>query len=218
MGEKRMRRISMLALALAAAAMFWGPSAAALAASGTHITECTGAMGPASTVTTITGELDVPANATCTLDFVNVTGNVVLETGANLVISAYDEPSTVGGSVLAHLCGTALLQGAVTVAGDVQIRECTGTGTSGFQGPDIAIQGNYECASNAGPCMAWLGSGPGTVTVQSNRVRTSYISLVSIGGTLTCADNQVLTHSHGPNWVTGAASGQCASFSTTTTS
>ena len=109
-----MRSLSMLALAVAAATMLLGPPAAQ-AASGTHVTECTGAIGPGTTVTTITGEVEVPANASCTLDFVNVTGNVLLHQGANLVVSAYDEPSTIGGSVLAHLCGTAVLQGNVTV-------------------------------------------------------------------------------------------------------
>ncbi len=215
-----MRRRLTLALAVMATAiatMLLGPPAAQ-AASGTHVTECTGAIGPGTTVTTITGELDVPANATCTLDFVNVTGNVVLEPGASLVVSAYDEPSTIGGSVLAHLCGTAVLRGNVTVGKDVQIRECTGTGTSGFQGPDIAIQGSFYCAGNAGPCMAWLGSVSGDVTVQSNRTGTSDISLVAVGGDMSCTSNKMVTHSHGPSWVSGAARGQCANFSTTTTS
>jgi hypothetical protein len=59
----------------------------------------------------------------------------------------------------------------VTVGGNLNINSCNGTGTAlknGFQGPDVLIHGNFECLSNAGPCLAWLGTVDGNVQIQSN--------------------------------------------------
>jgi Tannase and feruloyl esterase len=84
----------------------------------------------------------------------------------------------------------------------------------------VLIHGNFECLSNAGPCLAWLGTVDGNVQIQSNNAKAaSDVSLVSVGGNLDCAGNSpAVTHSHGPSWVDGQSQGQCAGFSTTTTS
>jgi hypothetical protein len=84
----------------------------------------------------------------------------------------------------------------------------------------VLIHGNFECQSNAGPCSAWLGTIDGNVQIQSNSARAaSDVSLVSVGGNLNCQGNSpAVTHSHGPSWVDGHSQGQCAGFSTTTTS
>ena len=86
-------------------------------------------------------------------------------------------------------------------------------------GPDTVINGNFECQSNAGPCLAWLGTVGGNLHVQSNRSKgASDVSLVSVGGNLQCAANAPApTRSRGPSWVDGNAQGQCAQFATTTT-
>jgi Tannase and feruloyl esterase len=108
----------------------------------------------------------------------------------------------------------------VTVGGSLNISACNGTALNGFQGPDVLIQGNFECQFNAGPCSAWLGTVDGNVQIQSNQAQAaSDVSLVSVGGNLNCKGNSpAVTRSHGPSWVDGQSQGQCAGFSTTTTS
>jgi feruloyl esterase len=186
---------------------------------------CTSAMsGGASGALNISGNVNVPASASCTLSFVNVTGNVTVGAGATLLITAYTEPSTVGGNVVATACASALLQGNVTVAGNVQISSCV-SGPNGFQGPDTLIQGSFSCQSNvvtqtqATPCVAWLGKVVGNVTISSNTgLLAPDVSLVTSNGTLDCESNApTTTHVHGPSYIEGNATGQCSGFATTTT-
>ena len=181
---------------------------------------CVGTVGGAVGLTTINGNVIVPSGATCTLGFVEVTGNVDVGQGGSLLISAYDEPSTISGSVEAAKCASALLEGNVTVKGNVRIANCTGTGANGFQGPGIVIGGSFECQNNAGSCEAWLGTIAGDAQIRNNRASGSDVSLDTIGGDLVCLGNTTApTHSRGYNWVTGATLGQCgASFTTTSTS
>jgi len=180
---------------------------------------CSGTLGGGSTVTNITGNVTVPEKASCTLDFVTVAGDVHVRKGASLVVTAYTEPSTIRGDIRAQNCGSVLLQGNVTVEGDLRIHSCAG-GPNGFQGPDTLVEGNFECQSNAGPCLAWLGKVEGSVHIQSNRSKTtSDVSLVRVGGNLHCEQNSPApTRAHGPSWVDGRSQGQCADFATKTTS
>jgi feruloyl esterase len=186
---------------------------------------CTGTVGNASTATNISGNVVVPAGASCTLVFVNVTGNITVGAGSTLLVNAYNEPSSIGGSVTATSCASALLEGLVTVGGNVQITSCV-SGPNGFQGPDAVIQGNFTCQSNAvtanqvQPCLAWLGKVVGNVTISSNTsVTASDVSLATIGGTLDCESNTpTTTHAHGPSWVDGNSMGQCTGFATASTS
>jgi hypothetical protein len=115
-------------------------------------TSCSGLIKGA----TVKGNIVVPKNASCTLDTVSVTGDVLVRENASLTLQAYDEPSTIGGNVLADHCALTLLEGTVTVGGDLQIQNCTAN--SGFTGPGIKIRGNFVCQSNLGPCEAWLGT------------------------------------------------------------
>jgi hypothetical protein len=181
---------------------------------------CTGTVGGGAAVTTVNGNVTVPGGASCTLDFVDVTGKVTVQAGGSLLISAYDEPSTIGGTVEANGCISTLLEGNVTVNGDVRIANCTGTAANGFQGPGIVIGGNFHCLNNAGPCEAWLGQVAGNARIQNNRGAASDVSLNTIEGNLECGNNAAApTHSRGYNWVSGNTQGQCgADFSTTTTS
>jgi hypothetical protein len=181
---------------------------------------CSGVIGGGRTVTNIDGNVTVPPGTSCTLSFVNITGNVGVGQNATLVVSAYTEPSEIGGNIEANNCNSALLQGNVTVGGNLNISSCNGTASNGFQGPDVLIHGNFECRSNAGPCLAWLGTVEEDVHIQTNQAQAaSDVSLVSVGGNLNCEGNSpAVTHSHGPSWVDGRSQGQCAGFSTTTTS
>src|SRR5207302_7116840 len=208
------RSLFMLAFVMAATTTFGGTPTAQAAD-----VICSGKLGGGSTVTNIRGNVSVPEKASCTLDFVTVAGNVHVRKGASLVVTAYTEPSTIRGDIRAHNCGSVLLQGNVTVQGDLQIHSCAG-GPNGFQGPDTLVKGNFECQSNAGPCLAWLGKVEGNLHIQSNRSKTaSDVSLVSVGGNLHCQQNSPApTQVHGPSWVDGDSQGQCAGFATTTTS
>jgi hypothetical protein len=205
----------MFALALAVAALVGGASAAHA-----QNINCTGTVGGGATVTTVNGNVTVPKDASCILQFVDVTGNVHVEQGASLLIAAYEEPSTIGGNVDATKCASTLLEGNVTVTRDMRILNCSGTAANGFQGAGIVIGGNFQCLNNAGPCEAWLGQIAGNVQIQNNGGTASDVSLNSIKGNLQCENNAAVpTHNHGYNWVTGNAQGQCAAgFTTTSTS
>jgi feruloyl esterase len=159
---------------------------------------------------TINGNLVVPQGASCILDTVTVTGNVQVLRNASLSVQAYVEPSSVSGDILADHCASALLQGTVTVGGNLQIQSCTAR--SGFVGPGIDIRGNFLCQNNLGPCEAWLGEVAGNALIQNNTsASASDVSLTTIGGNLLCQQNTPApTHNTGPDWVTGNLQGQCA--------
>ena len=205
------------ALALALIVMLFGGASVSHAQN----VNCAGTVGGGATLTTINGNVTVANGASCTLQFVNVTGNVTVQPGGSLLIMAYLEPSTIGGNVQANNCVSTLLEGNVTVNGNLQITNCTGTAASGFQGPGIVIGINFQCQNNAGPCEAWLGQIAGNAQIQNNRsVTASDVSLDTVEGNLQCQNNAAApTHSHGYNWVSGNAQGQCgAGFTTTSTS
>jgi Tannase and feruloyl esterase len=205
-----------LALILWAAMGFFAAPPQAVAGNVT----CSGLIGGQSTVTNIDGNVTVPAGKYCTLSFVNIAGNVHVGNNATLIVSAYAEPSTIGGNIEAANCNSTLLNGNVEVDGNVVIHSCNGSSPNGFVGPDVVIKGNFECTGNAGPCVAWLGSIGGNAHIGNNASKAaSEVSLVSIAGNLNCVNNSPApTHTHGPSWVVGNAQNQCAGFSTTTTS
>src|SRR5215469_8758872 len=148
------RLLFVLTILLSAATQLCAPTAARAGDM-----SCSGLIGGGRAVTNINGNVTVPAGTSCTLSFVNITGNVEVGQNATLVVSAYTEPSEIGGNIEANNCNSVLLQGNVTVGGNLNISSCSGTGTAlknGFQGPDALIHGNFECQSNAGPCLAWL--------------------------------------------------------------
>ena len=150
------RSLLVLLAALTAATTFFVGAPTAWAADVT----CTGVMGGgASGPLDIKGNVTVPNGANCTLRFVNVTGNVQARQGSTLLINGYTEPSTIGGNVQAEKCYSVLLEGNVTVGGNVQIEQCNGNGPNGFQGPDIVINGNFQCRGTPRmPRPAWRGS------------------------------------------------------------
>ena len=213
------RILLVLAFVMAAATTFFAGAPAARAD-----VSCTGTLsGGASGPLDIKGNVSVPDKASCTLSFVNVSGDVQVGRGSTLLITAYTEPSTIGGTVQANQCSSALLQGNVTVGGTVQIQNCTGPGPNGFQGPDISIGGDFHCQGNSSattPCLAWLGTVKGEVHIQGNVGPTaSDVSLVTVGGNLHCQQNSpATTHLHGPSWVDGNSQDECAGFATTTSS
>jgi hypothetical protein len=159
---------------------------------------------------TITGNLFVGGAASCTVTQAHIGGNVQLKPGARIVIDGRQYPTIIGGSVIAQSCGSAKLQGAVTVNGNVVMQHCSGD--SGFIGPGVVIGGSFQCTDNSGACTAVLGDVAGNVQVSNNQSSAaSTISQTSIGGSLQCQTNSPApAHTFGPNHVVGTLQDQCA--------
>jgi Tannase and feruloyl esterase len=168
-------------------------------------TVCSGSMTGA-----IAGNLVVPAGGSCTLYQATVKGDVQVQRGASLTVDGLEEWSWIRGNVQADQCASTLLQGSITVGGNVQIQHCTGT--SGFSGPGIKILGDFQCQNNQGSCEATLGEVDGNVQVQNNSASVAGdISLNVVGGNLRCQGNTAApTHTLGGNWVSASLQGQCA--------
>ena len=151
-----------------------------------------------STLTgTIDGNVVVPDHASCTLSDATVMGNVHVLQNASLTVDATQQPTTIGGNVHADHCEFALLEGGVTVTGNVRIGQCSQQ--SGFVGPGIKIGGNFECTNNPGACKADLGDVHGNLQIDGNSGASADISLVSVGGNLRCQGNRPMpTHAFGP--------------------
>jgi hypothetical protein len=80
---------------------------------------------------TINGNLVVPAGAQCSLNGTTVTGNVTVGKGAQLLVFA----GTIYGNIQAHQCNFVFLTSfrtAISVGGNLQIQNCTGTGDNGY--------------------------------------------------------------------------------------
>jgi feruloyl esterase len=166
-------------------------------------TNCTGTLSGSITP----GDIVVPSGASCTLSNATVTGDVQVRQNASLIVDATAQPTTIGGNVQAVGCASAILEGGVTVTGDVQIAQCSQQ--SGFIGPGVKIGGNFECSNSTGGCEADLGTVQGNVQIKGSN--GSDISLVSVGGNLQCSGNTTApTHNFGPDFVTGIFESQCA--------
>src|ERR1700739_780852 len=130
-----------LMLAALVASVFAGAPSARAAE-----TTCSGTLGgnafPA-TQTNIKGNVKVPDRASCTLYFVDVTGSIEVGNGSTLVVNGYNEPSTIEGNIAPSQCAAVLLEGTITVGGDVRISNCTGSTSNGFVGPDVVIDGSF---------------------------------------------------------------------------
>ena len=120
-----------------------------------------------STLTgTIDGNVVVPDGASCTLSDATVAGNVHVRQNASLTVDATQQPATIDGNLHADHCAFALLEGGVTVTGNVRIGQCAQQ--SGFVGPGIKIGGDFECTNNLGACKADLGDVHGNLRIDSN--------------------------------------------------
>jgi hypothetical protein len=163
-----------------------------------------------STLTgTIDGNVVVPDGASCTLFDATVAGDVHVLQNAGLTVDATQQPTTIDGNFHADHCAFALLEGGVTVTGNVRIGQCVQQ--SGFVGPGIKIGGNFECTNNPGACKADLGDVHGNLRIDGNSGAPADISLVSVGGNLRCQANTPMpTHAFGPDFVSGDLQGQCA--------
>ena len=158
-----------LALILAAPALVAG--AATVHAANTN---CTGTL-----TGSITGNIVVPSGASCTLSNITVTGNVQVLQNASLTVDATQQPATISGNLQATNCAFTLLEGGVTVNGNVQIVQCSQK--SGFVGPGVKIGGNFQCTNNAGGCEADLGDVKGSVQIQGSGASGSSLAQEFLG-------------------------------------
>jgi len=174
-----------------------------------------------STFQTITGNLNVPNNATCYFAAgASVTGNTTVGNGATLFILG----GTVSGNVQGNNCGTVVLV-SVAVGGNVQIGNCRGTTTYPY-GVIVelsTIRGDFQCHNNTVDqyaCFLFFSQVMGNVQVTNNVSSSSIASVIAanaISKNLECQNNIPAPTNFGlPNTVTGNANqsseGQCKGF------
>ena len=203
-----MKRFAVIAVAALGALLATAPGARA-------DTNCSTAY---STLQTITGNLNVPDNATCIFAAgVSVTGNTTVGNGATLIISG----GTVAGNVQGNNCGAVALV-FVTVGGSVQIGNCRGTTTYpvGVVVELSTIKGDFQCHNNTVaqyPCILFLSQVIGNVQVMNNVSSSSIAPLIggnAISKNLECQNNIPAPTNIGLlNTVTGnpnqSSEGQC---------
>ncbi len=190
-----MKKLALTGIAALATLLAHAPAARA-------DTNCTGAL-----TGTISGNVIVPNDASCTLSSATVSGNVTVKTNATLAVNG---PAAIQGNVAADHCRSVTLTGSVTVGGNVLIGYCSST--SGYTGPAVQVNGNLQCHDNVAACVANRGTVNGNVQIQNNvGGSASDVSLNVINGNLQCSGNSPApTHALGPNKVAGVAQGQCA--------
>ena len=171
-----------------------------------------------TTFQSITGNLNVPNNATCLLSAgASVTGNTTVGKGATLVIQG----GTVAGNVQGNNCGVVALV-FVTVGGNVQIGNCLGTTDFPYGGlvELSTIHGDFQCHNNTTaqyPCVLFFSQVIGNVQVMNNVSSSSIRPLIAgntIAKNLECQNNIPPPSNFGiPNTVTGnpnqGSEGQC---------
>ena len=130
---------------------------------------------------TINGNVVVPDGASCTLSDATVAGNVHVLQNASLTVDATQQPTTIDGNVHADHCAFALLQGGVTVTGNVRIGQCAQQ--SGFVGPGVKIGGNFACTHNRGPAKPTLAMYTATFRSTATRVHLPTSASLRSAGT-----------------------------------
>lgn len=173
------------------------------------------------TFQTITGNLNVPSNATCYFAAgASVTGNTTVGNGATLFMLG----GNVSGNVQGNNCGSVILV-AVAVGGNVQIGNCRGTATYPVGGVvDLGtIHGDFQCHNNTvdqNACVLFFSQVMGNVQVTNNVSSSSIASWIienTISKNLECQNNiPAPTNTGLPNTVTGNPNqnteGQCKGF------
>jgi hypothetical protein len=171
---------------LATALLMFGIMVAALPAARAD-TNCSTTL----TSVTINGNLVVPAGAECSLNGTTVTGNVTVGKGAQLLIFA----GMIYGNIHAHQCKSVFLTsfGAISVGGNLQIQNCTGTGDNGYSDTGlpvtIEVDGNFQCQHNTAACLAEGGTVLGNVQVNDNS-EPAFIESAMIHGNLQVSGNE----------------------------
>ena len=185
-----------LALGLAIPALVAGASAVRAADA-----NCTGSLDG-----NITGNVVVPNGGACTLTNATVAGNVQVLQNAALTVDATAQPTTIGGSVQAVGCVSAILEGGVTVTGSVEIVRCSQQ--SGFIGPGVKIGGAFQCSNDAGAARPTSARSKAACRSRAAAPPTSALSQ-SVGPAVQRQHRAADTR-FGADFVTGSLQGQCA--------
>jgi hypothetical protein len=162
----------------------------------------------------ISGNLDVPADATCTLNWAEVTGNVTVEGILVSVTTKFDRNVTVTGGSIQIVNGwgdNSKLAGNLTITGS--------SANSGIYCPNTSnvIDGNLTFTGNSGRlyvCQATVG---GNVNVSDNiRNNTDFsgpqaadLNNIKAGKNLSCDGNVPYLTGSG-NTAVGQLLGQCS--------
>jgi hypothetical protein len=204
----KMNRFAVIAVAALGALLTTAPDAQA-------DTNCSETY---TTFQSITGNLNVPDNATCILSAgASVTGNTTVGNSATLLIQS----ATITGNVQGNNCAFVGLIN-VTVGGNVQIGNCRGTSNDPYAVvvEESTIGGDFQCQNNTVAqysCVLFLSHIIGNVQVMNNVSSSSLPPLIlgnRIAKNLQCQNNvPAPTNLSNPNTVTGnpnqSSEGQC---------
>lgn len=147
--------------------------------------------------------LEVPANASCTLQGTRIDGNLIVGVGATLRANAV----TVGGNVQAEGAASVSVTGTATVGGSIQIR----------QGGDalvdqVQVTGNIQLEANRAALAVTQNRVGGSVQIFQNTGGAS-ISDNRIDGNLQCKEN--VPAPTGARNQAASLENQCAGFAGT---
>jgi len=156
--------------------------------------ECRGTLGDV----TVTGNLIVPDDATCTLDGTNVDGNITVKSRASLTSNA----ASVTGGIQGESARQVVLNPGTTVGNNVSLRK----------GGDVtideaSIKGDLQLEDNTGAVSLTENQIQGSIQANKNRDGGVTISSNNIGNNLQCQDNS--PPPTGGNNIAKQKEGQC---------
>ncbi len=160
-------------------------------------TECRGTLGNV----TLTGNVIVPDDASCTLNGTNVQGNITVKSRANLTVN---QASIIGG-----------IQGESANNIDINSGTQIGNSVSLRKGLDVAINGatitgDIQLEENIGSVSLGSNSINGSIQANKNRDGGITISYNQIGNNLQCQDNN--PPPTGGNNIAKQKQGQCVNL------
>jgi hypothetical protein len=156
--------------------------------------------------------LDVPAGATCQLNWVEVVGNVTVEGTLTAFSSKFDKNVNVTGAGSISLING---ETSMPILGNLNI---TGSsGNSGIYCPNHSnvIQGNINVTGNSGSFYICTAEVVGGVTINNNTGSVD-ISWMNLGKDLSCDGNDPaprswsVEHGYGSTITAHQKTGQCA--------
>jgi hypothetical protein len=184
------------------------------------------AANPITNGSTVKSHVVVPDGQLCELTGVSILGKVSVGIQSTLKVHG----GVIRGGIEANQCAEVLLRGEATpllIAGDIEIRNCTGKLDYGNRWVAASIDGSsnltlitgdVECVGNSGVCQIFQAQVAGNVRVNGSTANgtpaqntvSAMIAKNLIGGRLDCNGNSPVPTTSGPNLVAGRKRGQCA--------
>ena len=148
---------------------------------------------------TIIGDLHVPAGKTCQLNWITVTGNVIVEGTLTAVSSTFLQNVTVFGGQISIINGVGPVVGNLTIIGSPYYNQISCPNSTNVIGGNLTVVGNsgpfYVCQAAVGSLDANNNVVGGNVVVSNNAGRVDIGGIAALG-TLACSGNAQLVPSH----------------------